>query len=101
VLCFHYFRDNCIVTWGSSGFFDVIFVWGLVDPTHKIVVTFPVGQHGFRKMFIFYTTYICLHHNTHKKKNKQLNKRSMAGTIKEEIKRGGQRKAKRQTTHRN
>jgi hypothetical protein len=43
VLCFHYFRDNCIVTWGCSGFFDVVFVWGLVDPTHKILVTFPVG----------------------------------------------------------
>jgi hypothetical protein len=43
VLCFHYFRDNCIVTRGCSGFFDVVFVWGLVDPTHKILVTFPVG----------------------------------------------------------
>jgi hypothetical protein len=38
---------------------------------------------------------------TLKKQNTKIQKRLMAGTIKEEKKRGGQRKAKRHTSHRN
>jgi hypothetical protein len=86
VLCFPYFRDNSIVTWGCSGFFEVIFVGGLVDTTHKNSCHFCCGVTWLQKnVYSLYHIYMSTPQHT-QKKNKQMNKRSMAGTITREAK---------------
>jgi hypothetical protein len=68
VLCFPYFRDNSIVTWGCSGFFEVIFVWGLVDPTHNNPCHFSCGGKMASEKCLWSISRLYVYTTTHTKR---------------------------------